>query len=467
MSVLKLHNNDLKDYRDFSQGSVFEALIRMAVPMSFALLINILYSVVDRMYIGHIPQVGQLSLTGIGLVSPIVTVIVAFQNLFGAGGAPLFAIARGRDDKKEASKVFHNACFMLILTGLLLTLAIEVYGPSLLWRIGASENTFPYAVSYLRIYALGTVFVLFSLGLNPYINAQGDAKMGMATVLIGAVINIILDPILIFALNMGVQGAAIATVIAQFCSALWVFIYFRSGKSGIRLCLSQLKPNAAVIGKISSLGITEFVFQVTNSIVMMLYNVLLLDLGGDIYVTSMTVVYSIREITNVIMFGIVGAAKPIISFNYGAGYFDRSRQAIKYMTGLNLLYMSMIWFFVMLFPSFFIRIFNDDVQLLEITQRCVHIFFLFYVFGALQVSSQSVFVSLGKAKHALFFSLLRKVFLIIPLTLLLPHLFGLGADGVFLAEPMSELIGGTACFITMLRTAWRELDSRHVDSAPL
>lgn len=443
--------------QDFSRGSVLDALFRMAVPMSMALLINILYSVVDRIYIGHIPEVGRLSLTGIGLISPIVTVIVAFQNLFGVGGTPLFSIARGKEDVDTASRILHNACFMLLLTGILLTALVLLTSRKLLYLIGASDATYPYASGYLRIYILGTVFVLFSLGLNPYINAQGNAKIGMLTVLIGAVINLILDPVFIFGFRMGVQGAAVATVIAQFCSALWVLQYFRSRRSRYRLSLRRFKPDIRIIGRIISLGVTEFVFQLTNSIVLFLYNVKLLELGGDIYVTAMTVIYSIREITNVIMFGIVGASKPIIGYNYGAGCYDRVKQSISYMTVLNLIYLGLIWALVMAFPDCFILLFNSDAQLLEICRTCVRIFFLFSFFGALQVSSQSVFVSLGRAKHALFFSLLRKVILIIPLTLILPYLFQLGARGVFLAEPLSELIGGSACFITMRKTVWKEL----------
>lgn len=259
--------------QDFSQGSVLDTLVRMAVPMSFALLINILYSVVDRIYIGHIPEVGRLSLTGIGLISPIVTVIVAFQNLYGVGGSPLFSIARGKGNDEEASGILHNACFMLLVNGILLTLIVLLTSKKLLYMIGASNETYPYASSYLRIYIIGTVFVLFSLGLNPYINAQGDAKVGMLTVLIGAVVNLILDPIFIFGFHMGVQGAAVATVIAQFCSAVWVFAYFRSCRSSYRLNLRLLRPNIRIIGRIASLGITEFVFQLTNSIVLLLYNV--------------------------------------------------------------------------------------------------------------------------------------------------------------------------------------------------
>lgn len=459
MSGSSLAKRPKPDNSDFLHGSVFRTLVRMAIPMSVALLINLLYNVIDRMYIGHIPDVGKLSLTGIGLVAPIVTVVAACQNFFGAGGVPLFSIALGQHDTEDASKILHNACFLLVFCGLILIIVIEAAAPQILQSIGASESTFPYALQYLRIYALGTVFVLFSLGLNPYINALGDVNTGMKTVAIGAVVNIILDPIFIFVLNMGVSGAAIASVIAQMCSALWVFIYF-SRKSTIRLKFCNMRVDLHSIGKIVSLGITEFVFQITNSIVMMLYNALLLRFGGDNYVTSMTVIYSIREITNIIMFGIVGAAKPIMSFNYGAGYYDRTKQVIKYMTLLNLIYLSAVWVFIIISPEFFIRIFNNDPILIDAAVPCLRIFFMFYVFGALQVSAQSVFVSLGKAKFALFFSLLRKVFLIIPFTLILPHIFDLGVNGVFAAEPLSEFIGGTICYVTMLMTVWKELSAK-------
>jgi putative MATE family efflux protein len=425
--------------------------------MTFALLINILYSIVERMYIGHIPDTGHLALTGIGLISPIVTVVVAFQNLFGVGGSPLFSIARGRGDEKEAARVLSNACFMLISTGITLSVFLFLFKDSILYRIGASDQTFSYADDYLSIYLIGTVFVLISLGLNPYINAQGDARTGMFTVMIGAVINIILDPIFIFVFDLGVRGAAIATVIAQMCSAVWVLAYFGSPRSSIHIQFRSFSPDGGIIRRILALGVTEFVFQITNAVVLMLYNKMLLDLGGDICVTSMTVIYSVREISTVIMFGIIGAAKPIIGFNYGARRYDRVKQTIKLMPILNTVCMVAIWAVIMLFPELFIRIFNSDPQLLAIGRTFMRTFFLFSFFGALQVSAQSFFVSLGKAKYALFFSLLRKVVLIIPLTLLLPHLFSLGVLGVFLAEPLSELIGGSLCYIVMLNTAWKEL----------
>lgn len=453
-----LKRNTIDDYRDFSKGPIFETLIHVAVPMIFALLINILYSIVDRMYIGHIPETGHLALTGIGLIFPIVTVVAAVQNLFGVGGSPLFSMARGRGDDKEATQVMSNSFFMLVSAGIILSILFFACKDRILYLIGASDQTFPYAKEYLSIYILGTVFVLISLGMNPYINAQGDARTGMFTVLIGAVLNIILDPIFIFVFDMGVKGAAIATVISQICSAVWVLAYFCSSHSSVHIQFRGFSPNIAIIRRILALGISEFVFQITNAIVMMLYNILLLDLGGDICVTAMTVIYSVRELSTVVMFGIIGAAKPIISFNYGANCYARVKQTIKLTTVLSVAFMAAIWAVIMLFPNFFVRIFSSDPKLLNICHTYMRTFFLFSVFGAFQVSGQSVFVSLGKAKYALFFSMLRKVILIIPLTLLLPHLFGLGVQGVFLAEPISELVGGSLCYIVMLNVIWKGLN---------
>ena len=442
---------------DFTQGSVLGNIVRMAIPMTLAFLVNVTYSVVDRIYIGHMPDVGALALTGIGLAFPITAVITAFQNLFGSGGSPLFSMAMGRGDKAKARANLANSAFMLILMGVVLTLVGFLVKDSVLWLIGASENTFTYASDYLDIYLLGTVFVMVSLGLNPYINAQGYATTGMLTVLIGAVINIVLDPVFIFVFKMGVKGAAWATIISQAVSALWVLCFLCGKKVEVKLSFRGFRPDFKMIGKIMSLGMTEFCFALTNSAVSMLYNAQLQALGGDSWVGAMTVVNSLREVLMTIMHGVTGATRPIISYNYGAKCYKRVREAIRLLFTIIFSYYFITWALLMLFPDVFASLFLKDASMLEPTRIGIRLFFCLQFFMAFQSTGQSTFTALGMARHALFFSLLRKAFLVIPLTLILPKLFGLGVYGVFLSEPVSDLLGGLSCFTTMYFTVYRKL----------
>lgn len=442
---------------DFTQGSVLANIVRMAIPMTLAFLVNVTYSVVDRIYIGHMPDVGSLALTGIGLAFPITTVITAFQNLFGSGGSPLFSMALGRGDKENAKSNLANSAFMLILMGLVLTVCGFVFKEKVLWLIGASEKTFTFANDYLDIYLLGTVFVMISLGLNPYINAQGYATTGMLTVLIGAIINIVLDPVFIFALNMGVKGAAWATIISQAVSALWVLTFLCGKKVEVKLSFKGFLPDFKMIGKIMSLGMTEFCFALTNSAVSMLYNAKLQVLGGDSWVGAMTVVNSLREVFMTILHGVTGATRPIISYNYGARCFKRVRESIRDLFIIIFCYYFLVWALLMLFPDVFASLFLKDASMLEPTRIGIRLFFCLQFFMAFQSTGQSTFTALGMARHALFFSLLRKAILVIPLTLLLPNLFGLGVYGVFLSEPVSDLLGGLSCFTTMYFTVYRKL----------
>jgi putative MATE family efflux protein len=442
---------------DFTQGSVLANIVRMAIPMTLAFLVNVTYSVVDRIYIGHMPDVGSLALTGIGLAFPITTVITAFQNLFGSGGSPLFSMALGRGDKENAKSNLANSAFMLIFMGVVLTVCGFVFKEKVLWLIGASEKTFTFANDYLDIYLLGTVFVMISLGLNPYINAQGYATTGMLTVLIGAIINIVLDPVFIFVLNMGVKGAAWATIISQAVSALWVLTFLCGKKVEVKLSFKGFLPDFKMIGKIMSLGMTEFCFALTNSAVSMLYNAKLQVLGGDSWVGAMTVVNSLREVFMTIMHGVTGATRPIISYNYGARCFKRVRESIRDLFIIIFCYYFLVWALLMLFPDFFASLFLKEASMLEPTRIGIRLFFCLQFFMAFQSTGQSTFTALGMARHALFFSLLRKALLVIPLTLLLPNLFGLGVYGVFLSEPVSDLLGGLSCFTTMYFTVYRKL----------
>ena len=445
------------DKSDFTQGSIPQNIIRMAVPMTAAVLINALYSIVDRIYLGHIPGAGSYALTGIGLAFPIITIITAFQNLFGNGGAPLFAMASGKGDKELAARYMQNAAFMLIAVGLALTgIAYAVKKP-LLWLIGASEVTFPYADDYLNVYLIGTIFVMISVGLNPYINAQGYARTGMMTVMIGAVINIVLDPLFIFVFKLGVRGAAIATIIAQFVSAAWVLKFLFGKHTPIRLTFRGFRPNLGIIGKIMALGVTDFCFALTNSAVSMFSNARLQVLGGDSWVGAMTVISSIREVLLTVMHGVSGAAKPIMSYNYGAKQFKRVKSASNYMLVIVLAYFVLVWALLMFVPGFFAGMFTEESGVYQCSITAIRIFFCLQFFMALQTTGQSTFTSLGMARHALFFSLFRKAILVIPLVYILPNMFNLGVLGVFAAEPVSDVIGATACFVTMKVATARKL----------
>lgn len=442
---------------DFSQGSIVRNILGMAIPMILAQFINVLYSIVDRIYISRMPGDAFWALTGIGICLPIVAIVMAFANLFGMGGAPLCSIERGRGNYAEAEKIMGNSFIMLLASGTILTIVGLLFKKPILYMFGASDQTFPYADEYVTIYLLGTIFVLISLGMNHFINAQGFGKIGMLTVALGAVTNIILDPIFIFLLDLGVQGAALATIISQFLSALWV-IQFLTGKKAIltlkRRCFHlELHRVRRILG----LGISGFVMQFTNSLVAVVFNATLQRFGGDLYVGIMIVLNSIREFLTLPVLGLGNGAQPVIGFNYGARAYTRVKSCIKFTTFASLLFTIIPWLLLESFPGFFIAVFNSDPQVLQAGIPMLRLFYAGFIFMAFQHAGQSTFVALGQSKHAIFFSTFRKVILVLPLTLLLPRLCGLGSTGVFLAEPISEIIGGTACFVTMILTVWRKL----------
>ena len=450
---------------DFSQGSVGRAVFRMAVPITLAQLVNVAYNLVDRMYIGRIPDAGALALTGLGLCLPVISLVTAFSRLCGAGGAPLCSIERGRGDLEQAEKIMGNSFVLLLLFGAVLTLVGEVFLTPILYAFGASDETFPYAQAYARIYLLGTVPVLISLGMNNFINAQGFSKMGMLTVILGAVVNIILDPILIFALNMGVAGAAIATVIAQVCSAVWV-LAFLTGKTAIlKLRFRQFILRWRIVRRVLGLGAATFIFSVTNSLVAVVANRMLLSWGGDVYVGVMTVVNSIREVIMLPASGITSGAEPVMGFNYGAARYDRVRRCILVTSLSALVYNLLAWAALMLAPGLLIRVFTNDAAILTAGVPALRTYYLCYFMMTLQLAGQSTFVALGKSRQAVIFSLLRKVILVTPLMLVLPGL-GMGVLGVFWAEPIAEILGGTACFTTMVLTVWKPLKHMEKELTP-
>ncbi len=445
----------MEERNNFGKGSVAGNIMSMAVPMTVAQILNLLYNLVDRIYIGHIPGADSLALTGVGLTFPIVSMITAFAGLFGMGGAPLCSIERGKGNQERAEAIMQNAFWMLAGTGVLIMIAGYAAERPLLYALGGSDATYVYASEYLKIYLAGTLAVMIGLGLNPFINAQGFGKTGMVTVALGALINLVLDPLFIFVLHMGVKGAALATVMAQCCSAVWVLFFLTGEKPLLRLKLRFGRPDWKIVGQITALGTSNFIMNFTNSVVQVVCNRQLQFYGGDLYVGIMTVLNSVREVLTMVVIGMSNGAQPVISFNYGAGKKDRVRQGIRFMTAASIIYTCAAWAVTLAFPKFFIRMFNSEPELLAAGVPAMHIYFFGFCFMALQFSGQTTFQALGQAKYAITFSLFRKIVIVVPLTLLLPLLPGIGLHGVFLAEPISNLIGGCACFFTMFRVIWR------------
>ena len=448
---------DAKTTNDFSQGSIIGHMIRLAGPMTLAQLVNVLYNIIDRIYIGKIPYDSTNALTGLGVAFPICTITIAFANLVGMGGAPLFSIERGKGNEREASRILGNSFVLLIILGAIISvLGFAVKKPAL-YLLGASDATYGYADSYISIYLCGTIFVMLSLGLNSFINAQGFAKTGMLTVSIGALCNLILDPIFIFGANMGVEGAALATVISQFAAALCTFRFLTGKKTIIRIEKTSLRLNLKRTLKIFGLGLSGFTMSITNSAVQMVNNSVLSVWGGDIYIAAMTVINSVREVVQMPVQGVSNSAQPIISFNYGAGEKKRVKKSILYMSVALLIYTSAAWIFVMLFSKQLVLLFNNDTALLGSAISSMHVYFFGFFMMSFQFAGQATFTALGRSKQAVFFSLFRKVFIVIPLIYILPHIGGLGVTGVFMAEPVSNFIGGLACFTTMYITVYRKL----------
>ena len=437
---------------DFSQGAVWRIILRQAIPLTIAQAVHVLYNVVDRMYLGHLPGASSLALTGVGLIFPIVTLVTACCNLFATGGTPLCAIARGAGEEERAEKILNNTFFMLILSGLVLTFLGYRFRKPVLYLFGAGDETYPYADQYLTIYLAGTVCAMISTGMNGFINAQGFPKVGMLTIVLGAVLNVILDPIFIFVLDMGVRGAALATVISQVVSCLWVFRFLTGKQALLKLKRPLMRPERKLLKEIVTLGIPGFIMAGTNCLVQVTCNATLKIYGGDTYIGIMTVINSVREIFSLPVTGLTQGAQPVISFNYGAREYRRVRSGIAFMSILGAIFTAVCWVLVLLFPETLLRLFTTDENLVQLGIKSMNIYFFGFVFMSLQFGGQSTFTALGKAKQAVFFSLLRKAFIVFPLTLLLPRWFDV--DGVFLAEPVSNLIGGVACFATMMLTVW-------------
>ena len=444
-----------RNEHDFSKGSIPRNIMSLAVPMTAAQLVNVLYSVVDRIYLGRLPGSSHLALTGLGITIPIVSIIMGFANLCGTGGGPLFSICRGQGDKKEAELVMGNAFTLLILLGAAVTAFFMVLKEPILYLFGASVNTFPYADDYMTIYLLGTLFVMISLGMNPFINAQGFGATGMMTVVIGAVLNLLLDPLFIFVFNMGVKGAALATVISQGVSAAWVMLFLTGRRALIRLRPSALRLEGRRVRRIISLGLSGFFMNMTNSLVQVVCNATLQAWGGDLYVGIMTIINSLREVFIMPVHGLTNGSQPVMGFNYGAGKPSRVRESIRFSVGVTVAYAAVFWAVAMIFPQALIFIFNDDPEVIAKGVPALRVYFGLFIFMSLQVAAQSVFVGLSHAKQAVFFSLLRKAIINAPLTVILP--IWMGTMGVFAAEAVSQLVGGLASSLTMYFTVYRPL----------
>ena len=442
---------------DFSQGVMWRNILRQAVPLTIAQAVHVLYNVVDRIYLGHLPGASSLALSGVGLIFPIVALITAFCNLFASGGTPLCSIARGAGEPERAEKIMNNTFAMLIGTAVVLTIFGYAFRKPVLYAFGASDETYPYADAYLTVYLAGTVFAMISTGMNGFINAQGFARVGMLTVVLGAVLNVILDPIFIFTLDMGGRGAALATIISQCVSALWVLKFLTGKQAILKLKWKLMVPELPLLKEITALGVPGFIMAGTNCLVQVACNATLRRYGGDTYIGIMTVINSVREIFSLPVTGLTQGAQPVISFNYGAREYRRVRSGIAFTTVVGFVFTTVCWALVLAYPKFLLSLFSSDGVLVETGVRSMQIYFFGFFFMSMQFAGQSTFVALGKAKQSVFFSLLRKAFIVFPLTLWLPTVFGLGVDGVFLAEPISNLVGGVACFATMMATVWREL----------
>lgn len=450
------------DKKDFSVGSVTRHILSLAVPMTVAQFVQIIYNIVDRIYIGNLPGADSMALTGLGLTFPIVAVVAAFTNLFGMGGAPLCSIARGQGNDNKAERIMGTTFSMLAVTSVVIMILCYVFMHNILCAFGASDASYPFAAKYLKIYLIGTPLIMIGTGMNAFINSQGFGTIGMITVLSGAVINIILDTVFIFGFKMGIEGAALATVISQLISCAWVICFLCGKKTILKLRLENLKIDFSLLGKIVGLGTASFIMSASTGLTQIVYNRTLKTNGGDIYVGIMAALNSVRDFVILPGLGLTQAAQPVIGYNLGAGKYDRIKQAIVFTSVVSAVYMLVTWLFLLIFPREIISIFGSNKEFLDLGAKALHIFFFGFVAMAFQAAGQSVFVGMGMSKHAIFFSLLRKVIIVIPLTFILPNFVSPAVNGVLLAEPVSNVVGGLACYITMIVTVNKIIKGENV-----
>ncbi len=435
-----MSNNKMDVSGQLATASIWKLIIKLSVPAILAQIVNLLYNVIDRIYIGHMEDVGTMAITGVGLCNPIIVLISAFTMLVAQGGAPRAAIQMGKGDIKKAEKILGNCLVLLLAFSVVLTVLFLVFGERLLMLFGASEDTIIYALPYMKIYVAGSIFVMLSLGLNMFITTQGFTKISMATVLIGAVCNIILDPIFIFAFDMGVQGAALATIISQAVSAIWVLSFLLGNKTKLKIRKENLVPSAKILAPVFALGISPFIMNATEAVINISFNSSLQKYGGDIAVGAMTICTTVFQMAWVPAQGIGQGAQPIISYNYGAGNADRVKQAFKAFLTICFTYVFVFGMAIEIFPQFFIGIFNDNPQLVDTATWTIRLYGCAMVFFGIQMAVQQTFIALGKAKASLFIACLRKVILLVPLIYILPNFFENKVFAVFLAEPVSDAI---------------------------
>ena len=436
------------DNRIMGTEKIPSLMIRMAIPSVIAQVINILYNIVDRIYIGHISGVGAAALTGVGLTFPIITLISAFSAFVGSGGAPLASIWMGKNDKKHAEKILGTGVFMLLCFSLILMAVFLIFQRPLLYAFGASDATIGYAMEYLTIYLIGTVFVEIALGLNPFIIAQGRSGTAMMSIVIGAVINIVLDPIFIFGFHMGVKGAAIATVISQAVSAAWNVKALMDKKAVLKIVPACIRPDLRVIGQIFSLGISPFIMRSTESLISIVLNHQLQKFGGDLYVGSLTIMQSVMQLFSAPLSGYTQGVQPIVSYNFGAGKFDRVRTTYRYMIFGSFLISFVTAASAMIFPEFYAMMFTNEGDLVALTGKVMPVFMAGMLIFGLQNGIQPTFLGLGQAKISLFIALLRKVILLVPLALIFPNFFGV--MGVYYAEPVADMTSAVIASILFL-----------------
>ena len=424
-------------------------MVSMAVPSIIAQIINILYNIVDRIYIGHIPGVGAAALTGVGITFPIITLISAFSAFVGMGGAPLAAIWMGKGDRKHAEKILGSGACLLVIFTIVLMAVFYLFQKPFLYMFGASDATIGYSLDYMSIYLLGTLFVELALGLNPFIISQGRSRIAMISIVIGAVVNIALDPLFIFVFGWGVKGAAIATVLSQAVSAAWNVNFLMGKKSSLRLSFCNIRPDFRIMGQICSLGISPFIMRATESLISIVLNRGLQMYGGDLYVGSLTIMQSVLQLFSAPLTGFTQGVQPIISYNYGAGKFDRVKKLYRSMIAVSFTISFVANMTAMCFPALYASLFTNDEELIGLVSRVMPVFLFGMLFFGLQNGIQPTFLALGQAKISLFIAMFRKVILLVPLALVLPRFFGV--MGIYYAEPISDIISAaTACILFAL-----------------
>lgn len=448
-----------KKETNLGKDPVGRLLFRLAVPAITAQIVNVLYNMVDRMYIGHIPKIGAAALTGVGVTFPIIMVISAFAALMAMGGAPKASIMMGKGDRETAEKILGNCTSGTIAAGLILTVLLLIFGRDLLMLFGASENTIVYADTYMKIYACGTLFVQIALGLNTFITTQGFAGTSMLSVVIGAVTNIILDPIFIFGFDMGVSGAALATIISQALSAVWVLLFLTGKKTTLKIRKKYLKIDPRLYGSCLALGMSPFIMQATEGAITVCFNSSLLRYGGDIAVGAMTILSSVMQFSMLPLQGLTQGAQPIVSFNYGAGNMERVKKAFFLLLRACVIYSTLLWAVAVFAPQAFIMIFTSDADLSAYTEWAMRIYMAMSLIFGIQVACQQTFIALGNAKTSLFLAVLRKIILLIPLIFVLPLFFTDKAMAVFLAEPVADTLA-VATTATMFFVQFRKLLKR-------